>query len=372
MNNRRPKILLSGWFGENNVGDELILDSLYKDLLALGYQSVTLYIPNPNSTSLKLYKKKVQALDLHWKSILKSIFRGHFFSSLKAIVQSDIYLIAPGGAIADWDPRSLRQTFSLVIWGKLFRKKVLICGCGAGPFKKPIWKWWSKIVLSFVDKITVRDLISYSELKNIGLKNIELTQDVVLERFFVPKQQKNKSSVQIGLIVSPLFTSNNWRQSNERKQRYIEALRTYIKFIEKQQNFELKIFIMHPELDISFIDEISPQLSPIRFSQEEFSLLDLVVAGRYHAVVLAYLYTIPFIALSYDRKIHDLVVNTEMENYEIHIGDGYVWKDSNLNSEELISKTNVLYENMHEIKGKLQRKLKMQHSRIKNTKMLGL
>ncbi|NGX30863.1 MAG: hypothetical protein K940chlam8_00217 [Chlamydiae bacterium] len=47
MKNKKSKILLSGWFGEHNVGDELILDSVYKDLSNLKYQSITLYVPNP-------------------------------------------------------------------------------------------------------------------------------------------------------------------------------------------------------------------------------------------------------------------------------------------------------------------------------------
>ena len=184
------KVVLSGYFGFDNFGDEAILYVLSDKLKSFGH-SVTVLSSNPEKTTKIYHTASVKNFDII--KLIKTIFR------------SDI-LFSGGGSLLQ-DVTSFKSLFyySLVIFIALcFRKKVVIFAQGIGPLNKSLSKFLVKNLLKHVTYISVRDENSLELLKSWNI-NAELVNDPV---FSLPVPQRNLSG-KVGVQLRDFSTMND-------------------------------------------------------------------------------------------------------------------------------------------------------------------
>ena len=164
------KIVISGYYGFANAGDEAMLTSIVRALRGVQPEiDLTVISGNPAETSAK---HKV-----------KSIYRFNFFKIYNALKNADM-LLSGGGSLLQ-DVTSLRSLFYylfIILMGKMAGKKVMLYSHGIGPIRNTLARKLTRIVCSKADLITVRDADSQTELLKMGIsgRNIIVTADSVL------------------------------------------------------------------------------------------------------------------------------------------------------------------------------------------------
>ncbi len=294
------KILLSGYFGFNNFGDEAILGCAVSCIREkFSDVQITAFSSNPEQTSKKYNINSVYSFDI--KSVISNI-------------KNCDYLIFPGGSVFQnvTSNKSLFYYLFLIFLAKFYKKKVILLSQGIGPIKGKLAENITFSLLRKVDFISVRDEKSLELLKSKGI-NSELCLDFVWDLSYKPENMP-KTKKKLGIQL------RKWKQLDDRKlsdlaDKIIENF-SYEEFdyelISFQKTFDLavleklagflKIKVPHCNLHLISTDSLKDILKGI-------ANLDCLLAMRFHAGIIALKYNIPIVFLSYDIKVKNLAEN---------------------------------------------------------------
>lgn len=138
---KRNRVLIYGWFGENNLGDELILASIGDIVRKVAPNAeISVMASNPRRV-LKNHSRKdfdgtiSTYVDHRPISILRT-FKYGALKVLKNLSNIDLVVMATGGALSDWNPTSTIAIFDLL---DLWTQKgipVVFSGVGADLLKE--------------------------------------------------------------------------------------------------------------------------------------------------------------------------------------------------------------------------------------------
>lgn len=165
------KIVISGFYGAGNLGDESILSSI---LSSIKKQS-----PNAEFTILSLNPvetSKLYSVDAVFRPDFgPKWFQTDFKKMWNAIKSSDLVIIGGGGLLEDiHNYFSIPRYLHTVILAKLFRKPVMFYSVGVGPISNKLSKFMVRSVCNISDIITVRDQKSKEILDSLGVSNVPI------------------------------------------------------------------------------------------------------------------------------------------------------------------------------------------------------
>ncbi len=306
------KVVLSGYFGFQNTGDEAILYSMLETFKLKGDFEVTVLSNNPEQTE-KLYG--VKALD-----------RWNIFKVINGIKNSKLLISGGGSLLQDVTGlRSLIYYLGVVGLAKLLGKKVMFYAQGIGPINTSEGKFLLKWIANKVDLITVRDETSQKLLEQLGVTKpeIRVTVDAVLgiDKNRVNREPGKKLLDEAGITIDhrPIIgvSLREWQNPDNYK-KVVAA--TCDRLIE--QGYRIMFIPFH------FPDDIAPSRDTIKFmkhgdeaillknqaSVEEMlgilSKLHLMIGMRLHSLIMAAVMGIPIVGLSYDPKVDAFVKST--------------------------------------------------------------
>ena len=321
---KKKKILVYGWFGENNVGDELLLDSMIY-MINQNINNAEINVIASKPKEVKKNHKGINCIsttiNLSIKSLIKNIIYNPF-KTLYNIIVSDVLIVAGGGAISDWNPSSTKDMFFLInVFNKL-KKKICLLGIGAGPINKKESYTRFKKVLEKANYITVRDEYSFNELKKIGLKNVKITNDLVFN-YPVKTSEHVHTVKKIGLVLAPVCIDKK-----EKFLKFIEEIRKIIKSLKKE--YDISIIPFQSDYDSVLINNLK-DIDGINIYDCEksynnlidiFNEQDLIIGMRFHSIVLSLMMNKYIIPIVYHPKNYELIREFELEKYISSIGDG--------------------------------------------------
>lgn len=365
------KIVISGWYGFGNIGDEAILQAMI-DTFEKEY-------PNCNITVLSYnpeYTKRVQRVDAVYqipigkKSLLKNIISLRWIATLKAIKNCDIFIMGGGGFLSDWQPEVPKGWLKQMKLAKFFGKKTMLYGIGAGPFLTDRGKKTTKYYIdNFVDKITVRDMESYRQLvENVGVfsNKVTLASDPVISISKNKKiniKTKNKKVVYINFFK--IYYNELWENYEEKYKNFIKEIDNLIeylivngytvKFLSVFNGFDENILVdLKSNLEVIFIEDIS-DLDRIKND------IEFIIAMRFHLFLISFLKEINTLPVIYHHKIGEKVNNFGIKEF-LEVGDGTNWKNSNL-------KISVLEKYIEGLKNSIfsdiSKEIELEHNNIK-------
>lgn len=295
-NKKDKDILISGYYGFDNFGDEAILGVLTKKLKELG-ANVCVLSKNPGKTS-SLYG-------------VKSIFSFDLIKVFNQIDKCDV-LISGGGSLLQ-DVTSIKSLFYylLIINMALFlNKKVIIFAQGIGPINSKFGRFLTKLALKKCTLVTVRDEKSLFLLRGWGI-NANLVCDPLFDLQLVRSFPSNKVGIQL-------------RGFKTLKENLLIKLAEQINkdFSDK----EIEIYSFQDSLDLDVckrFELILRSINPIiqtklvynQNSQEileKISKLDYMIAMRFHANLIALKYGIKTLAICYDEKVEKLAIEAQI------------------------------------------------------------
>ena len=293
MQENRKKVVIFGYFGFKNRGDELILLSLVANLKE--HAELTVLSKRPKETAEELGV----AAKNRWNP----------FAVLLSILNSDILLGGGGGLFQNkTSTRSLYYYLSLVVMAKIFMKRVVLFSQGIGPVTGKWPLYFTRLVLNLADVLTVRDPGSYEELKKIGLnKKTVISADAVFGLDFSPYIKEKKPGARVGVTLRRFKNYGS----------YVDGIREIEEQLKDRENLNFIFYPFHLPEDNVIGGEIRIK-SRLTDLLEEFSNLDLVVGARYHSLLLAYALNKPFIGINVDTKIKYFCESSGMPCLELN------------------------------------------------------
>ena len=160
------RVLLSGYYGFGNVGDEAILASTIESLRERdpGIE-ISVLSANPVETA------RTYDVETYGRMSLKDVAAGILASNL---------VVFGGGSLLQDDTsfRSLLYYISIILTSRLLGRPVVVYANGVGPIRSWAGRILTRLALSRVKRITVRDFESEKLLKRIGVgKPVRVTAD---------------------------------------------------------------------------------------------------------------------------------------------------------------------------------------------------
>lgn len=110
---KTKKIMLWGWYGFENLGDDLLLDTMLSNLSA---SSRMLTVPMKVMYDIK--DEKVRQIKRNYNELLKGV------------VNHDVLIIGPGGLFPFDNPKKVMIYFWIILLWRIFRRKVMFFGIG--------------------------------------------------------------------------------------------------------------------------------------------------------------------------------------------------------------------------------------------------
>jgi polysaccharide pyruvyl transferase CsaB len=331
------KIIISGYYGFDNVGDEAILAGIIH--------------------SIRQFDKKIEILVLSNNPLLTSnryevtaINRNDLKAIIGAIRNSDLFISGGGSLLQDvtsW--RSIPYYLGLVFLAQLMGKKTVFYAQGIGPIKSGFYKKILKWVANRTEHISVRDSTSKELLIQLGVRT-ELIKETV-DPVFAYKSEilsKNINSLNnlrikgdrplIGISIRP------WKDS-----KYLKTLAKGADYLSELTGGELIIIPMHQREDQGVSENLMDLMekeaiilegtpSPVELLSF-FKNMDFFLGVRLHSLIFSAISRVPFLGISYDPKIdsfyHDLGFAKPLNIENLNIEDlksmlYIIWSDREL------------------------------------------
>lgn len=298
-------VLISGYYGFNNTGDEAMIETM-SILLAKKDCGLIVLSSNPERTK-ELYN--VQAYD-----------RYKFSEIVKAIKKSDIVVSGGGTLFQDiTSKKSIWYYLGIVKLAQLFRKKVCIAYQGIGPIDTKLYRKMTKQALNkkSVKMIALRDNQAIEYAKNLGVKEEKLSFSSDMIFMMQPPAKErcekilrdNVHNLQEGQRLIG-FSIREWKDKDrtdalaELADKLVEKYNARIVFFpfHKPKDAEISKIIMH-----KMKHEEMAVLMPNRYLPSEIlgtmGMMDVNIGVRLHSLVFSAVMNVPTIGISYDPKI---------------------------------------------------------------------
>lgn len=308
------RVLISGYYGFNNSGDDAILKAIVKDLKnANDTIEITALSNNPPSTE-SVYK-------------IHAINRFNVKEVIRAIKRCDLFISGGGSLLQDvTSTRSLLYYVALMRLAKMYKKPVMVYANGIGPIHKKINRILTRNILNRVEYITLRDTDSKAFIKELGVenKNIYVTADPVFNLEASEDSKVDEILFKEGIpLDKPLIgiAIRNWTN----KANLIDSLTKAANHMISKYNANIVLIPMHyPEdLDISrmLLDRLDNKRCFIisnKYSVEDImgiiKRMEIIIAMRLHSLIYAATQHVPMIGIVYDPKIEGFLKSIEMNN----------------------------------------------------------
>lgn len=302
---KAKKILLAGYYGYGNLGDEAILEMVLKQLFQIVQrENITVLSSNKEDTSKKYN--------------INSIDRYNVLSIIKSLKKSKILIFGGGSLLQDvTSKRSIYYYLFLIKIAKIMKSKVIMLSQGIGPLVNEKSKKAVVKSLKDVDYITVRDIQSKNFLEELGVdKNkLFLSSDPVIN--FSSNDDINLRDDD--RIKKVCFSLRNWNNSDV-SEKISEVSELLIK-----NNIECHFIPFYYNEDMGLINEVEALLNEKNLkavyykerlsTMEAFDIIkhmDLLVGVRLHSLIFAASANVPFVAVSYDHKVDHFVESVDM------------------------------------------------------------
>lgn len=292
-------ILISGYYGFHNTGDELVLQEIIRGLKNKNPEyNISVLSADPEYT-----KEKYE---------VESYNRWNIFQILKSIIKTDVLVSGGGSLLQDKTSKNgILYYLGIILMSKLFRKKVYIFSQGIGPVSYSRNRKLLKFVLEKVDYISVRENDSLKLLRALGInKDIELSGDPVFLIEDINEKNKNELWDCIGLDNKKKLITVSLRPW-ENSQRIVKETLGFLQDFDRDE-FQVRFLSFHHGEDEKIIEGIVPEEEIIKLplKPEEVAVLIgssyLTVGMRLHSLILAASQKVRFISIAYDPKVEAL------------------------------------------------------------------
>jgi len=302
------KVVLSGYFGFGNIGDEAILEAMIGGLRSRDPRiEITVLSADPDKTSEQFKVYSVPRLNLS--------------RIVHVIKKADVLISGGGGLLQDvTGPFSIPYYLGLIYLAKAWGRPVAVIGQGVGPVKGFLAKILTRWILNKVDLIVVRDEESFSELRSLKVKRpIFITGDVTTILEPIKPDARLKVLKQEGIakgekpLVGFSIRKPSHRLTGAKAGVYHKIIADFADGIIEKYNARV-VFIpfLYPDDIIESSNIINRMRNPVNVIIREYNTseimgivgeMDILIGMRLHSHIFAAMTGVPMLGISYDPKV---------------------------------------------------------------------
>ena len=298
-----PKVVISGYYGFHNSGDEAILFAMSQALKNL--------IPDIEITVLSKAPEYTRQ-----EFRVAAVSRDNPGAAFQAIRKADLLISGGGGLLQDiTSPRSIIYYLGVMVMALMTGTPVFCYAQGIGPVRTGFARRAVSLVVNRVKWVTVRDEDSKRELAEMGVDRppVQVTADPVLG--LDPANLEGESGLRIltslgagsgplaGISVIPGKGLSHYKEVLARVADDLMA-----------DGWQVLLIPMHNPVDIEPCHEVAALMNsnPLVLDaatnyKELLSIaanLDLAVGMRLHFLIFSALFGVPLVGIPYDPKVN--------------------------------------------------------------------
>lgn len=297
------KVVLSGYYGFNNSGDETIL-----------YAMITMFRKIEPSLEITVLSNEPEKTAKQYG--VEAVNRWKWGQVFRAVSGCDLFISGGGSLLQDVSSKNSPLYYlAVILLARLLGKRVMIFAQGIGPLINKRNRRIAAWILNHVTAITVREIRSQAELEALGVKlPVEVTADPALGLNI------NNLDMETG---AQILTRNDFSVAAEDKKlgvfirswggnTFIKELATALDALAGQ-GWKIAFMPMQFPKDIAIAKETVKLMQneaiilKEMYSPEEMLAIiqhfDVVLGMRLHALIDAALLGKPIVGLSYDPKV---------------------------------------------------------------------
>ena len=317
-------ILISGWYGFGNTGDELLLDIfLSKYGVKHNIKVLTQGSIDPKRVP-SIYHNDFFRFD---SGGIKQWLTGNPLKLIFEIFKSDVFVLGGGGIIREaGNFQNLRRLLDEIWLAKVLGKKVFIYGVSIGPIASSKGKNLVRKSLKRCDFITVRDMRSLLYLQEFDIDKskyslcpdpafIKLTNSKTIGDPFLRKTINVEKKIPIFLSLGLIDDGRDF-----------SSLDSLARVLDKLSIIKKLSFIAIPfriTSDSSVDDIFVAHELHHRLVNKSCLSSKWVLAVRLHSMILSIANNTPFVAINYDTKVRDTAILANLDNLVVDLDNEF-------------------------------------------------
>jgi polysaccharide pyruvyl transferase WcaK-like protein len=338
MNSTGNKVwcFVIGNYGRCNIGDEMLLKQVIKELSDSYRVRFSFYVPARDMEFVRTYHEELsdQITPIYMKNFKKMI------SSLRSCK----IIVVGGGGIWSGDTGFFAHFVPFIsILGKILLKKVIFKSIGLYSTASSLDRFLVNLSIVFSDMCSVRDNESYQMLWKINrnkkairtddlslpfIKSIDEGQATLLPNIIEYEKVrllKEQGKLIVGISLRP-------RKDPLLNKRIVEefsnALNTLSDRYEQKIHFLFFPFAKTPtRTDEEFIQRVLNNLkykekativshtNPIAWYRAIKELTDIFIGMRYHSIIFSFMAGKPVLSIPYEKKVVEFLKDYNRKNY---------------------------------------------------------
>ncbi len=296
------RVVLSGYYGFDNAGDEALLTAINSSLRAANEDvEVTVLSGNPQKTALIHGVRAVSRISP--RVLIRELF------------QADMLISGGGSLLQDvTGPLSIPYYLGIAALAKLLGTPVVFYAQGIGPVRGKMGRLMIRIIANRVDLITLRDQESADFLRSLQVNTPTITvtadpvfslrptgDDIEAGRSYLDSLGVTREQSVVGVSI------REWPEFDDKR---IAAM---LDALVQPERCLLLLPLQHPA-DLIYAHRIRSLMDkPVLIAEKPMNSnelmgvithLSLMVGMRLHSLIFAACAGIPFEGISYDPKIN--------------------------------------------------------------------
>ena len=308
---RKYNVVMSGYYGFSNTGDDAILESICQGVRAASDEvELTVLSKDPELTR-KQYG-------------LNAVPRFNFLKVISALKKSDLLLSGGGSLLQDTtSTRSLVYYLSVMNLARMLGKPVMLYANGIGPVRKDANRSRVRKVVEQAAAVTLRDHSSAKELREMGVKRPDLlvTADPVFRLESADPARAKQLLAQTGLPEGRDFVAvsvRDWAAA----EKFPTGMAALCDHLRREYDAEVLFMLMQPEVDRGMTESVRKEMKETSYvldvpstPREMMAVLGqakLCLAMRLHTLIFAARMAVPTLGLVYDPKVASFLQELEL------------------------------------------------------------
>ena len=308
---RKYHVLMSGYYGFSNAGDDAILQSIHEGIAAASRDVAVTVLSNDPALTRSLCG-------------LEAVPRFQIWKVLGALRRCDALLSGGGSLLQDrTSTRSLLYYLAIIRGAEFFHKPVMLYANGIGPVRKPANRRRVKRVVERAALVTLRDRGSARELREMGVQRPDLyvTADPVFNLPPAPDARGRELLASARLAEGAPFAAvsvRDWPGTGD----FPQKLAQVCDHLRRVHGLEILFLMMQPDHDREATEQVrrameepSCLLETVCTPQELMAVLGqgkLCLAMRLHTLIFAARMAVPCLGLVYDPKVESYLQELEL------------------------------------------------------------
>jgi len=327
-----PKIVLLGWYGSDNTGDEAVLEATVGALRERGISDIHVLSTDPAGTARKLG--------------VASSSRNLSLQTLRALRRADALVLGGGGLIQDGTSVYNLPIYALFVSvARLLSLKVVGWGLGVEPIWTNLGRLLARYTCRSASYFSVRDMMSLRLLGKAGVPRdqVKVTADpafLISPAISLPNSSnqapkavfclRSLSDNHPGINLHYLLPVGvrqrlgvGWRPPAEYRERVVKALARAVALCASEFGATVEMLPLWPGRDDKMLDAVTEEAYKLGVPRESvkratvdqtprsiatyLASADMLVSMRLHALVFAATSGVPSLALVYARKMRGVM-----------------------------------------------------------------